>query len=115
MATYRTLRGVPVKQLQTDELIAAAKRMADAMEAIARAFVLLTQPPTMVLPPEEEPPDMPTGGVMYVAPEIKPFDFSSPETQAIFRREVKKRMDDLGMSREQAEMLVAAIMTGTAE
>lgn len=61
-----------MKQLQTDELIEAAKRMADAMEAIARAFVLLTQPPTMVLPPEEEPPpDRPPGGVMYVAPEIK--------------------------------------------
>ena len=39
-------------------------------------------------------------------------DFSKPETQEVFRREVKKRMDDFGMSREQAEMLVAVLMTG---
>ena len=39
-------------------------------------------------------------------------DFSKPETQEVFRREVKNRMDDFGMSREQAEMLVAVLMTG---
>lgn len=38
-------------------------------------------------------------------------DFSNRETQEIFRREVKKRMDDFGMSREQAEMLVAVLMS----
>lgn len=39
------------------------------------------------------------------------WDFSKPETREVYRREVKKRMDDFGMSREQAEMLVAVLMT----
>jgi hypothetical protein len=39
------------------------------------------------------------------------FDFSKPETQEIFRLEVKKRMDPpFSMSRMQAEMLVAVLM-----
>ena len=38
-------------------------------------------------------------------------DFSQPETRALYRREVQKRIDEFGMSREQAEMLVAALMT----
>ncbi len=40
------------------------------------------------------------------------FDFSLPETQALYRREVQKRIDHFGMSREQAEMLVAVLMAG---
>lgn len=39
------------------------------------------------------------------------WDFSKPETQEVYRREVKKRMDDFGMSRVQAEMLVAVLMS----
>jgi hypothetical protein len=39
------------------------------------------------------------------------YDFSNPETQKLFAAEVKKRMDLFGMSREQAEMLVAVLMT----
>ncbi len=37
-------------------------------------------------------------------------DFSKPETRELYRREVQKRVDEFGMSREQAEMLVAVLM-----
>jgi hypothetical protein len=36
-------------------------------------------------------------------------DFSKPETRALYQAEVAKRVE-LGMSREEAEMLVAALM-----
>jgi len=39
------------------------------------------------------------------------YDFSEPETQKLFEAEVKKRMELFGMSREQAETLVAVLMT----
>lgn len=40
-------------------------------------------------------------------------DHSTPEAQAIFEREVRKRMDPpFSMSRAQAEMLVAVLMWG---
>lgn len=39
------------------------------------------------------------------------YDFSKPETQKLFEAEVKKRMDRFGMSREQAEIFVAVLMT----
>jgi hypothetical protein len=39
------------------------------------------------------------------------YDFSKPETKALFAEEVRKRMDaPFYMSREQAELLVAALM-----
>jgi hypothetical protein len=38
-------------------------------------------------------------------------DFSKPETQALYEAEVRKRVDLFGMSRQQAEMLVAVLMT----
>jgi hypothetical protein len=38
------------------------------------------------------------------------YDFSKHETQKLFEAEVKKRMERYGMSREQAEMLVAVLM-----
>ena len=39
-------------------------------------------------------------------------DFSKPETKAIYESEVRRRMDEpFCMSREQAEMLVAVLMT----
>jgi hypothetical protein len=39
-------------------------------------------------------------------------DFSKPETKELFEAEVRKRMDEpFLMSRVQAEMLVAALMT----
>jgi hypothetical protein len=39
------------------------------------------------------------------------YDFSKPETQAIFEQEVRKRTEPpLNMSRAQAEMLVAVLM-----
>jgi hypothetical protein len=42
-----------------------------------------------------------------------PVDFSNPETKALYVAEVSKRMDaPFYMSREQAEMLVAVLMTG---
>lgn len=47
---------------------------------------------------------------MPLAP-VMAVDFSKPETKAIFAREVQKRIDDFGMSRQQAEMLVAVLMT----
>jgi hypothetical protein len=37
------------------------------------------------------------------------YDFSKPETRELFEAEVQKRVDLLGMSRAQAEMLVAAL------
>jgi len=40
-------------------------------------------------------------------------DFSKPETRELYEHEVRKRIDEFGMSREQAEMLVAALMTAT--
>ena len=39
------------------------------------------------------------------------FDFSKPETRELYQREVQKRIDEFGMGREQAEMLVAVLMT----
>jgi hypothetical protein len=39
------------------------------------------------------------------------YDFSKPETQALFEAEVKKRVELFGMTRQQAEMVVAALMT----
>jgi hypothetical protein len=41
---------------------------------------------------------------------MKTFDFSKPETQALYEAEVRKRVELFGMSREQAEMLVAVLM-----
>ena len=38
------------------------------------------------------------------------FDFSKPETKQLYSLEVTKRIA-LGLSREQAEMLVAALMS----
>lgn len=44
------------------------------------------------------------------------YDFSKPETKALFESEVQKRMDPpFLMSREQAEMLVAVLMTDPPE
>ncbi len=37
-------------------------------------------------------------------------DFSDPETKALYKREVQKRVDEFGMSYEQAQMLVAVLM-----
>ena len=42
---------------------------------------------------------------------MKTFDFSKPETQELYERTVRERQELLGCSREQAEMLVAALMT----
>jgi hypothetical protein len=42
-----------------------------------------------------------------------PWDFSKPETKAVFRHEVEKRITEFGLTREQAELLVAALMTET--
>ena len=40
------------------------------------------------------------------------YDFSKPETQKLLDAEVRKRMEPpFSMSREQAEMLVAALMS----
>jgi hypothetical protein len=39
------------------------------------------------------------------------YDFSKPETQALYAAEVRKRMDLFGMTLDQASMLVAALMT----
>ena len=38
-------------------------------------------------------------------------DFSDPRTKALYKREVQKRVDEFGMSNEQAQMLVAVLMT----
>ena len=39
-------------------------------------------------------------------------DFSKPETKSLFESEVRKRMEEpFFMSRDQAEMLVAVLMT----
>jgi hypothetical protein len=37
-------------------------------------------------------------------------DFSNRETRALFEKTVRERQELLGCSREQAEMLVAALM-----
>ena len=39
------------------------------------------------------------------------YDFSKPEIKALYEVTVKEKMNLLGCSREQAEMLVAALMT----
>lgn len=38
-------------------------------------------------------------------------DFTKLETKELYRREVQRRIDEFGMSRMQAEMLVATLMT----
>ena len=38
------------------------------------------------------------------------FDFSKPETRALYEAEVRKRVELFGMAREQAETLVAVLM-----
>ena len=38
-------------------------------------------------------------------------DFSDPDTRALYDREVKKRVDEFGMTIDQAQMLVAVLMT----
>jgi hypothetical protein len=43
--------------------------------------------------------------------EAMTYDFSKPETQALYEAEVRKRVELFGMSRQQAEMLVAVLMT----
>lgn len=42
---------------------------------------------------------------------MKVFDFSKPETRELYQREVQQGIDEFGMGREQAEMLVFAMMT----
>jgi hypothetical protein len=39
------------------------------------------------------------------------YDFSKPETHLLYEAEVRKRVDRFGMTRQQAEMLVAVLMT----
>jgi hypothetical protein len=49
-------------------------------------------------------------GLAALIKENKAANFSDPETKALYDREVQQRIDEFGMSPDQAEMLVAALM-----